>query len=86
MIEQPVQSRGKGPTGRDGTNGYKAENTMNASEALAARRRAGITTLEARLRKNPEMAQRIEKQLAYLRLEQRTIEAFASRANAELRP
>jgi uncharacterized coiled-coil protein SlyX len=59
---------------------------MNAIEARVARQRAGITTLEVRLRKDPEMAQRIEKQLAHLQLEQQRIDAFASRANAELPP
>ena len=43
---------------------------MNATDARAARRRAGKTTLEERLRKSPEMAERIDKQLAHLRLEQ----------------
>jgi hypothetical protein len=64
----------------------RAKNTMNASEARAARRRAGIASSEERLRKDPEMAQRIEEQLAHLQLEQRLMDAFASRANAELPP
>ena len=59
---------------------------MNAIEARAARQRAGITTLEERLRANPEMAQRIEKQLAHLQLEQQMIDAFVSSASAELPP
>lgn len=50
---------------------------MNASAARVVRRRAGITTLEDRLRKDPQMAQRIEKQLAHLQLEQQLIYAFA---------
>jgi len=49
---------------------------MNAIEARAARQRAGKTTLEERLRKNPEMAQLIDKQLADLRLEQQMIDAM----------
>lgn len=49
---------------------------MNASEARAARRRAGKSTLEERLRKNPQMAQRIDKHLAHLRLEQQMIDAM----------
>jgi len=59
---------------------------MKASEARAARRRPGIASLEERLRKDPEMAQRIEEQLAHLQLEQQLIDAFATRANAELLP
>ena len=55
---------------------------MNAIEARAARQRAGMTTLEERLRKNPEMAQRIEKQLAHLRLEQQMVDAFAPSVSA----
>jgi hypothetical protein len=55
---------------------------MNAIEARAARQRAGMTTLEERLRKNPEMAQRIEKQLGRLRLEQQMIGALAPSASA----
>jgi hypothetical protein len=49
---------------------------MNAIDARAARRRAGKTTLEQRLRQNPEMARRIDKQLAHLRLEQQMIDAM----------
>jgi hypothetical protein len=49
---------------------------MNAIEARAARRRAGKTTLEQRLRKSPEMAQRIDRHLAHLRLEQQMADAM----------
>ncbi len=49
---------------------------MNAIEARNARRRAGKTTLEERLRQDPEMAQRIDKQLAHLRLEQQMADAM----------
>jgi hypothetical protein len=49
---------------------------MNAIEARAARRRAGKTTLEERLRQSPETAQRIDKQLAHLRLEQQMADAM----------
>jgi hypothetical protein len=52
------------------------ENIMNAIEARAARRKAGKTTLEERLRQNPEMAQRIDKHLAHLRLEQQMVDAM----------
>ena len=49
---------------------------MNAVEARTARRRAGTKTLEQRLRENPEMAQRIDKQMAHLRLEQQMLDAM----------
>jgi transcriptional regulator with XRE-family HTH domain len=49
---------------------------MNAVEARAARRQAGKMTLEQRLRENPKMAQRIDKKLAHLRLEQQMIDAM----------
>lgn len=49
---------------------------MNAIEARAARRRAGKTTLEQRLRKSPEMARRIDRHLAHLRLEQQMADAM----------
>lgn len=49
---------------------------MDAVEARAARRRAGKTTLEQRLRQAPGMAQRIDKQLTHLRLEQQMIDAM----------
>jgi hypothetical protein len=48
---------------------------MDAIEARAARRQAGKSTLEERLRRNPEMAQRIDKHLAHLRLEQQMVDA-----------
>ena len=48
---------------------------MNATEARAARRRAGKTTLEERMRSDPAMARRIDKHLARLRLEQQNIDA-----------
>lgn len=49
---------------------------MNASEARTARRQAEKSTLEERLRQSPAMAQRIDKQLAHLRLEQQMIDAM----------
>jgi hypothetical protein len=49
---------------------------MNAGEARAARKREGKSTLEERLRRDPEMAQRIDKHLAHLRLEQQMIDAM----------
>jgi hypothetical protein len=49
---------------------------MNASEARAARQRAGKSTLEERLRRDPEMAQRIDRHLAHLRLEEQMIDAM----------
>jgi predicted transcriptional regulator len=49
---------------------------MNAVEARAARRQAGRATLEQRLREDPKMAQRIDKKMAHLRLEQQMIDAM----------
>jgi hypothetical protein len=49
---------------------------MNAIEARDVRYRAGQTTLEERLRKDPELAQLVDKQLARLRLEQQMIDAM----------
>jgi hypothetical protein len=49
---------------------------MNATEARAARRRAGKSTLEERLRSEPDMAQRIDKHLSHFRLEQQMIDAM----------
>lgn len=52
------------------------ERTMNATEARAARRKAGSSTLEERLRRDPGMSRRIDKHLAHLRLEQQMIDAM----------
>jgi transcriptional regulator with XRE-family HTH domain len=49
---------------------------MDAVEARAARRQAGKKTLEQRLREHPEMAHRIDKQMAHLRLEQQMVDAM----------
>lgn len=49
---------------------------MNASEARAARRAAGVKTLEERMREDPATNARIEKYLARLRLEQQMIDAM----------
>ena len=49
---------------------------MNAIEARAVRYRAGQTTLEERLRKDPDMAQLVDKQFARLRLEQQMIDVM----------
>lgn len=49
---------------------------MNAIEARASRHRAGKSTLEVRLRRNPAMAQRIDKRLARLGVEQQMIDAL----------
>jgi hypothetical protein len=45
-----------------------------------------MTTLQERLRKNPEMAQLIEKQLTHLRIEQQMVDAFAPSVSAVLPP
>ena len=49
---------------------------MNAIDAQVARRRASKPTLEERLRRDPEMAQRIDKHLAHLRHEQQHLDAM----------
>ena len=49
---------------------------MDAVEAKAVRRRAGKTTLEERLRRDRDMARRIDKHLAHLRLEQQMVDAM----------
>jgi hypothetical protein len=49
---------------------------MNAIDARVARRRAGKTTLEERLRRDPAVAHRIDKLLGHLRLEQQMADAM----------
>jgi len=49
---------------------------MNAHEAHAQRRASGKTTLEQRLRRDPERSRRIDEHLAELRLEQQFLEAM----------
>jgi hypothetical protein len=49
---------------------------MNAREAWAARRAAGVKTLEERVREDPARNARIEKHLAHMRLEQQMLDAM----------
>jgi predicted TIM-barrel fold metal-dependent hydrolase len=49
---------------------------MTAREARAVRRRDGKTTLEERMRQEPNAARRIDTHLAHLRLEQQMADAM----------
>src|SRR5665213_1687739 len=62
------------------TNVYKRETIMGAVEAREERRKRGLTTLEERLRQDPDVARRMDVHLDALRLEQQFVDAMRRRS------